>query len=386
MDMPSEEYRPDGDVKSSSQPWYRGRRFAFAVLVLLPSLLVLAYTAFIASPEFESRGEFIVRGMERDAPPIGGIAELVGADTGLGSTQREALAIRDFLLSLEAIEALDQQGVDVEAMLYGPEADWFSTLYHSDRRAEGLRDYYRAMVDVDYDSNDGITRLNVRAYVPEDAQQLASALIDLGEERVNTFNTRAIAAGEKLARAELDEAEQELAGIQAELTNFRDLTGELDPATKGEASQKELEAMEAELILERANLASMRQHLSKDSPLVVAASGRVSALASATGSLRARLAGDADALAGRLSSFEQLKLRQEFAAKRYEAARARLEEAQSQAAQQRLFLVPVVTPNLPEKLVAPSPIRTTLSVFLGLALAFAIGWLLLAGIREHQAD
>lgn len=388
--MHSEEYpiEVDGEAQSKAHiaPWLRTRRAAFGVLVLLPTLVVLIYTALFASPRYEARAEFMIRGIEREAPPVGGLAELVSGGPAMGSAQREALAVRDYLLSLEGIDDLALRGVDVESLLHGEDADWITTLWHRDRRAEGLRDYYQAMVDIDYNANDGIARLSARAYSPQAAQELAQALIELGEQQVNTFNTRAIAAGEELARAELDQAELELASIQAELTNYRDLTGELDPATTGRSAAQEVESLEAELALERANLSSMRVHLAASSPLVVAAQSRVSTLQNAVAQMRAQLTGDADALNQRLANYERLTLRQEFAAKRYETAQAQLEEAQSQTARQRLFLVSVVNPNLPEKPVAPRPIRSTLLALLGLALAFAIGWLLLAGIREHQAD
>jgi capsular polysaccharide transport system permease protein len=386
MDAQSEAYRIEIEEAEARTPWYRTRRAVFAAVVLLPTLLVFLYTALIASPEYESRAEFIIKGMDKDKPPVGGIAELVGAGSELDSAAREAEAVQDYMLSLEAIGDLKQRGVNVDSLLYGPHADPLASLYHSDRRAEGVRDYYRSMVDVDYDSGEGITRLAARAYTPQEAKKLAAALMALGEAQINTYNQRAIAAGQELARQQLTEAEDELASVQGQMTAFRDISGDLDPSAKGKASEEELESTQADLTLEQSNLASMRRHLSASSPLVQAAQSRVATLQSAVGRMQARLAGDADALTRRLSEYEKLKLKQEFAAKRYDAARSRLEEAQTEAAEQRLFLVPVVVANLPEKPVAPTPFRTTLIVFLGLCLAFAIGWLILAGIREHHAD
>lgn len=366
--------------------WLRSRRGLFVVLVLLPTLLTLLYTSLIASPQYESRAAFIVRGMELERAPAGGLAELIGGGAGMSGAQREALSLRDYLLSLDAIAALDKRGVDVTAIYDRPGIDPLSALAFDDSRAEEVRDYYRDQVDVNYDSAEAITRIAVRAFSPEDAQRLAASLIELGEERINTFNERAIAAGQENALEDLAGAEAELASIQGELTSYRDLTGEIDPLAKSKAAQEELEKLEAELIVQRSELGSMRRSLSASSPLVQAALSRVSATERAVGELRAKLTGDSDALTRRLSVFEQLKLKQEFAAKRYDAARVQLEEAKAQAARQRLFLVPVVTANTPEKPVSPRPLRTTLTVFAALAVAFAIGWLVLAGVREHQAD
>jgi capsular polysaccharide transport system permease protein len=45
----------------------------------------------------------------------------------------------------------------------------------------------------------------------------------------------------------------------------------------------------------------------------------------------------------------------------------------------------VVQPNLPEKPAYPRPWRNALALLTALAVAYAIGWLVLAGVREHQA-
>ena len=80
-----------------------------------------------------------------------------------------------------------------------------------------------------------------------------------------------------------------------------------------------------------------------------------------------------------------MRLQQEFAAKRYETARARLEQARTRAANEQLFIVAVVEPNLPEKPALPKPFRTTLLILIGLSVAYGIGWMLIAGVREHQS-
>ena len=360
-------------------------RALLVLLVLVPAMVVLVYTALIASPRYESRADFMVRGLEQEMQPTGGLAQLVGA-TPVSAVHRETIAVRDYLLSLQAIDDLKAQGVDVEAILHGDTADWWTSLRYADRRAEGLRDYYRAMVDIAYDENSGVVHVSARAYSPEDARRLAAALIALGEGRVNTFNERIVAAGEELASNRLAEAELSLVSIQSRLTDYRELAGEIDPAASGRAAQQEIEGVKVQLALARSRLQTMRRQLAEDSPLVVAARSRVDALQGASSQLQSQITGTNGALNRRLGEFETLRLQQELAMKRFEEAQAQLDEARSQAARQQLFFVSVVSPGMPEKAVAPRPLRDTLVVLIGLALAFAIGWLLVAGVREHAAD
>ncbi|MEY4951621.1 MAG: hypothetical protein RL299_45, partial [Pseudomonadota bacterium] len=337
------------------------------------------------SPQYDSHAAYMIRGTEQKNPDGGLLASLAAQGTG-GPAQGESLAVRDFMRSADAIAALKKQGIDVSAHYADSQADWFSRLTPAQPRAEDLLEYYRSQVQVDFDEQSGMTKIRVRAFAPQEARRIALALIALGEERVNTFNQRAVAAAQQDAQANLASAEEEIATIQGKLTAFRDLTRDIDPARQGEGTQARLEKVEAELIEERANLAGMRASLSAGSPLVVSATARVRTLERTAAELRGKLTGGAGAVNNRLAAYEELKLKQELAVKRYDDARARLSRANDQAARERLFLVQVVSANLPDKPARPRPLSTTLMVLLGLATAFAIGWLLLAGVREHMAD
>ena len=373
---------------TSSEPTAAGilgwaRRRAFVLLVLVPTLLVLGYQLLVASPQYVSRTQYLIRGIEAERPGATGLgALLVSADKG---SAREAGAIRDYLNSPDAIAALRQKGIDVAALYSRRDADWFSRLRFAKPRAETLLDYYRGKVAIEYDEEAGITRIAVRAFAPKDAQQLAATLVALGEARVNTFNQRALASAMALAEADLTQAEDELARIQGELTGFRDLTGEIDPALGSVGENQQLQQLEAQLARERAELTSMSRFLTPGSPQMQIQQSRVAALAGEAARIERRITGSPKALSGRLAAYEALKLRQDFAAKSLQEARSGVLRAREQAGKQRLFFVEVVRPNLPEKPAYPRPWRNALALLTALAVAYAIGWLVLAGVREHQA-
>jgi capsular polysaccharide transport system permease protein len=361
----------------------RIKRRAFAVLVLVPTLLVLGYQLLVASPQYVSRTEYLIRGIEAERPSATGLgALLAGADKG---SAREAGAIRDYLNSPDAIAALKAKGIDVAALYSRSDADWFSRLRFEKPRAETLLDYYRGKVSIEYDQEAGLTRIAVRAFAPSDAQRLAATLVALGEARVNTFNQRALASAMALAETDLNQAEDELARIQGELTGFRDLTGEIDPAQGSVGENQQLRLLEAQLARERAELTSMSRFLTPGSPQMQIQQSRVAALESEAARIERRITGSPKALSGRLAAYEALKLRQDFAAKSLQEARTGLLRAREQAGKQRLFFVEVVRPNLPEKPAYPRPWRNALALLTALAVAYAIGWLVLAGVREHQA-
>ncbi len=359
----------------------RGR--AFLLLVILPTLLVLLYQLLIASPQYESRTEYMIRGLQPEPRAAGGLTELLGGAQGV--TAREAGAIKDYLLSPDALAALGTRGIDVTALYNRKDADIFSRLRFAQPRAETLLSYYRDHVAVDFAKEEGTTKLSVRAFSPQDARKLAAALVALGEAQVNVFNQRAVETGIALAGQDLAKAEAEMIRIQGELTGFRDITGDIDPARNSEGEGQQQRQLDAQLARERALLASMGQFLTGESPQMAVQRSRVTALEAETARLDAKLTGAPGAISRRLAAFEQLKLQQDFSAKRYQAARASLDNAKEQAGKQQLFFVEVIKPNLPEKPDRPRPWRTALALLVGLSVAFSIGWLILAGIREHEA-
>lgn len=379
---------PDAADEVPPRPVRReiGRGMAFLLLVVVPSMVALGWLLLVASPQYESQAEYVIRGIEAERPAPGGLAELIGGVQLGGNAAREAGVIKDYLLSPDAIAALKASGIDVVALYNRQDVDILSRLRFARPRAETLLDYYRSHIDVDYDKDQGVTHVAVRAFAPGDARTMAQALIQLGEGQVNAFNQRAVNAGIDLARKDMAVAEAEVLSIQGALTNFRDVSGELDPARKGEGEGQQLQGLESQLARERASLASMGRFLSASAPQVQVQASRVAALEAQVGAVRGRMTGAPKALSRQLNAYEQLRLKQDFAAKRYEVARAALESARVQADKQRLFFIAVVKPNLPEKPAKPRPWRDGFAIFVALSAAFAIGWLLLAGIKEHQAD
>ncbi len=361
--------------------------WSFLAFVVIPGVLAALYFLAIAADQYESESVFVVRGI--DAPRSqSSLTELLGAGLpGSGSGAAETRSVGEYLLSHDAIRALAANGIDLVAIFRRPEADALSRLWFERPRAETLLRHYRGQVGLAYDPDDGMTRLTVRAYRPDDALAIARALLKLGEARVNSFNDRALRTVTAASGRDVASAEAELADIQRRLTRFRERRGDIDPRRNAAGTQELVGDLEGQLAAARAQAAAMRRVLSPGSPQLVAIEARIAGLQGQVGAQSARLTGQGSgrggALAPRLADFEELMLRQGFAAKRYESARAAQEAARLQAIRQQLFVVPVVEPNLPEKSLHPRRWTSLAVILAGLVVAWAIGWLLVAGFREH---
>jgi capsular polysaccharide transport system permease protein len=350
------------------------------LIVAFPVLVVAAYLYLVAADQYVSEAHFIVRTGQTLPSSGSSLGALLGLD-GAGS-QSEARSVEDYLLSHDALQALDRK-LGLVALFRRPEADIVSRLHGGPiPPPETLLRYYRHQVQVTHQSDSGIATLRVRAFRPQDAQRIAETLLQLGEERVNTFNQRALENSLSVASSQLRDAELAVARAQQSVTGFRQKARDIDPQRTSSAEIELAAGLQGRLAQERAALDSMGG-IASDSPQRAALAAQVRALEAQLGGVRAHLAGTSDAMASGLGSYESLRLRQEFAAKRYEAAAATLEAARTEALKQQLFVVRVVEPNLPVKALYPERLKVLAVLLVGLLLSYAIGALILAGVREH---
>ncbi len=368
---------------SGRLPQWLRRYWSLVAFVLVPTLLAALYLVVIASNQYESEAVFVVRGTQSDGPRGGSLTELLGIAGGGSPAQAENRSIGQYLLSHDALKALKAQKIDLVAVFRRAEADPISRLWYADPTAETLLEYYQDHIFLTYDPDDGMTRLRVRAFRRDDALAIASALLKLGENRINTFNKRALDTVMSASNRDVATAENDLAAIQRRLTRFREGRRDIDPRANAAGTQELVGTLEGQLAQARAQSVAMAGVLSPGSPQLAAINARIRGLQSQLGAQSGRLTGATASIAPRLADYEELLLRQSFAAKRYDAARTAQQVARNQAIRQQLFVVAVVEPNLPEKSLYPRRFATIASIFAGLLVAWGIGWLLLAGIREH---
>jgi capsular polysaccharide transport system permease protein len=367
-------------------PWILPQRLRallpFLLAVVLPTGLVAGFEYIVAADQYESEAHFIVRSPQQANPQVGGIGQMLGL--GSGPATNDAHSVGDYLISHDSVAAL-ARSVDLPAMFRRPEADAFSRLPANEDSPEELLRYFREKAHVAYEPESGITRLSVRAFRPADAALLTEKLLELGEARVNLLNRRLMDSSLAAARAQLAEAEAGARQTQAAITGFRQARRDIDPERTGQAQIALASQLEAQVAAARAQLASMAGVIQPSSPQYVATARRVRALEAQLGAAQGRMAGPVGTTAQDLGTYEALRMRQEYAGKIYTAAAASLQTAREQAERQQLFVVRVVEPNLPVKALYPKRLRMVVTVFLGLLLAYAVGWLLLAGVREHAA-
>ena len=364
----------------SKMQWY-------ALLVLLPTLLVGTYYALVAANLYESEARYLVRSRTGGGPSgAGGAAGMFsgGAAAALRAGADEMRAVNDFLASNDAVAGL-RRSLDVVAIWRRPESDILSRLWWEDPEAERLRRYFRRRVTVEYDIETNIATLRVLAFRPQDARDVAEQLLVLSEELVNRFSARTQADAIRVARQEVEIAEARVIAARTALTLFREREQALDPTREAVTAMEGISRLEAALSQTRAELHERRAFMRPDNPQIQVLTNRISALVAQIATERARITQGDENVTQRLAAYERLLLEREFADRQLASATGSLETARAEAQRQQIFLLRVVEPNLPEHALYPQAFFNTMTVLIALTIFYAIGWLLIAGAREHAS-
>jgi capsular polysaccharide transport system permease protein len=366
-------------------------RKPFFLLVVLPSLLAGGYLYGVAAPQYVSEARFVVssRGGGADiGAHIAGLRGLAGAALGgMGGVghSSEANSVRAFLTSLDAVMQAHSQ-LDLISLWRRPEADPVARLWRSE--PELLAQYFNSMIVTALDPMTNVTTLRVRSFRPEDSKALAQHLLHSAEDLVNRLSERARNTTLQIAQQETEAAERRVLEARAALVRFREQERELDSAGAVSSAVALRGQLEGQLAQARAELTERLKFMRPDNPALQATRNRIEALERQITAERSRhtegaALGGEGVLSRQLAAFEKLMLEREFADRQLASAAASLEAARVEAQRQQIFLSRIAEPNLAVYPLYPRKLINLASIFVGLSIAYGIGWLLVVGMREH---
>jgi capsular polysaccharide transport system permease protein len=363
--------------------FFRTLNLWFWAIVGLPTLLAGVYYFATASDLYLSEAKFIVRSPKQ--VQTSGLGALLQS-TGLSRAAEDTSAVQDFIMSRDAVRKLEQKD-DLRAVFSRPEGDFvtrFPGIRFWRKDFEALFSRYDHFVSVETDTSTGVTALQVKAYRPEDAHALASALLNYSEQLINELNERARRDALDTARGEVDRAEHRIADIQTELTAYRVKQKMLDPKSASTGVLELLGQMNAAQTNARAQLGELLNN-SPNSPQIPLVKTRIASLDKLIAEERAKLSGESDSVVSALTEYERLNTQHELAEKALASAFTSLEAARIEAQRQQLYLETIAQPNLADYPLYPKRIVSFITVVATCMLAYGLVWLLVANVREHSA-
>jgi capsular polysaccharide transport system permease protein len=377
-----------GDDSGHRRSWLKrsldkllGFGWLFIATVLIPTSIAIIYFGFLASDVYISESRFVVR--SPDKPSASGLGVLLKS-AGFSSAGEEVFAAQDYVLSRDALGALNKDGAFARA--YGAPAisifDRFNSL-GSDGGFEDLYKYYQKKVKIEHETNSSISTLTVRAYAPTEAQRFNEQLLEMAEATVNRLNQRGRQDLIRFASAEVNDAKAKARNAALALSAYRNREGVVDPEKQATVQLQMISKLQDELIATKTQLLQLRS-IAPDNSQIEVLDEKVKALSREIDEQLGMVAGDRKSLAATAAQYQRLALESQFADKQLAGAMASLQDARNEAGRKQAYVERIVQPNLPDSALEPRRFRGILATLALGIVAWGILTMLLAGVKEHQ--
>ncbi|MBY8823049.1 hypothetical protein K7G82_12155 [Sphingomonas colocasiae] len=353
----------------------------FFVTVIAPVLAAMLYFGIFASDVYISESRFIVR--SPDKPASTGLGVLLKS-TGFANAGDEIYAAQSFVLSRDALSALNKNGAFARAYTGSSVSifDRFNPIGFAGT-FEDLYKYYEKKVAIDQDTTSSIVTMSVRGFTPQDARRFNEQLLEMAEATVNKLNERGKQDLIRFAQVEVDDAKRKSQDAALALSTYRNQAGVVDPEKQAQVQIQMISKLQDELIATRTQLRQLRA-FTPQNPQIAVLDTRAAGLAAEIDDQLGQVAGSSKSLSTRAARYQRLWLESQFADKQLASAMASLEDARNEARRKQAYVERIVQPNLPDDPLEPRRLRGILStLILGLA-AWAIISMLVAGMLEHR--
>jgi capsular polysaccharide transport system permease protein len=388
----------DVAVKSNPRGRMKARHFlimgSLLLAVIVPTAATTVYMTAIAADQYHSSASFSVRSI--DAAQPSDILGMFSQGSG-GSTLSDSYALIEYILSERMVEALDEVfGVDA---VFAPIGNDFYYGLSPDLPIEEKLRYWRSMVTVDFDHTSDIMTLEVKAFKPEDSQRIAAFILARSERLVNELSSSARDEILKVAKNEVQIAEQRLSEARISLRLYRDASQEADPIESAKLATQLVATLEQELVQLQAKLSTARTQMDEGSPRIRLMRSEVESLEKQISRERQRFGsggqvqvrkqgrtsvnGQSD-VAGRFQEYETLETDREFAERAYTSALASLEKARIEASGKQRYLAAFIQPTLSQEAQYPARLMNCFLVFLAGLMAWGVGVMGYYNIRDRN--
>ncbi len=343
------------------------------------------YLIFIANDQYASTVGFSVRSEELSPSQslLGGLASLSG------SSSSDTDILYEFIQSRTMIERVDAR-LDLARIYSRPEYDPVFA-YDPDGAIEDLVSYWQRMVKISYSTGSGLLEVRANAFAPQDAYDIARAIVDESSNMINEMSTIARADATRYAIEDLDQALARLKTAREALTRFRSETRIVDPSADIQGQMGLMNSLEAQLSNAIIDVNLILETSSESDPRVAQARRRIRVIETLIEEERQKFGmgrtsekGDKRDYSTLVGEFERLMVDREYAEKSYLGAQAAVDTAQAEAQRQSRYLATYAQPSLPQSVQYPKRYTLILVISTFLVLGWSIGVLIYYGIRDRK--
>ena len=353
----------------------------FCFVVLLPTAIATLYFGFLASDIYISEARFVVHTPEKPTNSV--LGAVLGAG-GIAGSGDKSYAVVEYVRSRAALRDANRDGAVLKAYSHDDLStfDRFGGLFRG-KTFEHFYEYFSSKVAIDFDAGTQVTRLNVSAFRPEEAQLINRRLLGLAEQLVNRLNSRAQGDTIRFAQAEVDDAKARDRSAAIALARYRNDRRILDPEKEAAVRLQMVSKLQDEIIKAHTELVQMRQYTPAN-PQIPNLQTRINSLDKEITKQTSKIAGAPDSLSGDVVRYQSLRIDAEVADKQLAVALASLQDSISEARRKQAYVERIADSNLPDFPLQPFRWKSILATLVLGLVAWGVLRTLIAGIREHH--
>ena len=348
--------------------------------VIIPTIISGVYFGTIASDVYISEATFVVRS-PKNQMTLTGVGALL-QNAGFSRAQDDTYTVQEYMRSRTGLEQL-MQALPIRD--FYAKGDIFTRFngFGFNNSQEAFYQYFTKRLSVNFDSASGIATLRIRAYSPEEGQQINQKLLVLGEELINRLNERARRDTVAFAEEALKKAENEVSLTASELSQYRIKNKIFDLPAQSGIQLSLISSLKNELIRVETQLAQLLS-ITPDNPQVKALQMRQKSLKSEIDQQSKQLSGSNNSITTQAADYQRLVLANELAQKQLTAALTSLQNTRNEADRQQLYLEVISLPSKPDWAEEPYRLYNILATFFIGLILYGILSLLVASVREHK--
>ena len=347
-------------------------------LALAAIIAVSFYWFAWAADRYVSRATVVLESPQIAAPEFSFTSLIKG-----GGGHGDLLLLREHLLSVDMLNKVQAELPFREH--YSENGDLFSRLADAETPIEELHKYYQKRISVELDEYAGVLNIEVQAFTPEFAHNLAQLLLNAGEAHMNDMGQRLAEEQVRFLERQVERLETRLDETRAALLAYQNEHGLISPIHTVESLNQVVGTLEGELARMQARYSAAQSYQSTRSAELVRINSEINALKKQIGKEQNRLAKETgNALNSISADYQTLELKAQFAQQTYSSALAALENTRIEAARKLKQVSVLQSPLLPEYATKPDRLYNA-SVFaiVTLFLTFIANMMMLI-IRDHR--
>lgn len=339
----------------------------FLLMVVVPAGVYSWYMYARAADQYESNVGFGSR-TENSVSPFAFLGALGGISGGNSGSDMDILA--QFIYSQELVTRIDKK-LDLRKIFSKPANDPLMA-FPTDGTVEDLVGYWQSMVKANYDPSSGLMKLQVFAFDPKDAQDIAREILAESTSIINELSVTAQTDSTRYSKEALEKAKSEMASANKALTDFRIKNHIIDPGAQLAGASQVVNTLVQQMAAAQIDLDLLTGTVPANDPRIAQLNRRIDVIQNRINEEQSKVGSglsnpDAPGYADLVVQYQNLQMQQDFASKAYVTALGAYDQAVNSAQQKTHYLATYLSPTLAESSTAPNrPLRIFMLALIGL--------------------